>query len=164
MIGSGPLAGTRFPVVVDTHVSVLTRFVSGVVGTSVYSFDSPVRRQAFEVTGEHGTMEVPVSGFDGPTRVLRDDPAVPEGDWETRPAPADKRSRGVGVLEMARAIRAGRAPRASGELAYHVLDVLLAIEESAAGGGAPVTVRTRAGAVPVLEPDRSASANTLGVQ
>ena len=164
VIGSGPAAGTRFPVEVDTHVSVLTRFASGVVGTSVYSFDSPVRRQAFEVTGEHGTMEVPVSGFDGPTRVLRDDPAVPDGDWETRPAPADKRSRGVGVLEMARAIRAGRAPRASGELAYHVLDVLLAIEESAAGGGAPVTVRSSAGAVPLLEPDWSASANTLGVQ
>jgi predicted dehydrogenase len=164
VIGSGPLAGTVFGVEVDTHVSVLTRFASGVVGTSVYSFDSPVRRQAFEVTGEHGTMEVPVSGFDGPTRVLRDDPAVPDGDWETLLAPADKRSRGVGVLEMARAIRAGRAPRASGELAYHVLDVLLAIEESAAQGGAPVAVRSSTGAVPLLEPDWSASANTLGAQ
>ncbi len=164
VIGSGPLAGTRFPVEVDTHVSVLTRFASGVVGTSVYSFDSPVRRQAFEVTGEHGTMEVPVSGFDGPTRVLRDDPAVPDRDWETLLAPAGKRSRGVGVLEMARAIRAGRAPRASGELAYHVLDVMLAISESAASAGAPVAVRSSAGSVPLLEPDWSASASTLGAQ
>jgi predicted dehydrogenase len=146
---------------VDTHVSVLTRFASGVVGTSVYSFDSPVRRQAFEVTGEHGTMEVPVSGFDGPTRVLRDDPAVTDGDWETLPPPADQRSRGVGVLEMARAIRAGRAPRASGELAYHVLDVLLAIEESAAGSGAPVVVGSSAGPVPLLEPGWSAGVRTL---
>jgi len=164
VIGSGPLAGTRFPVEVDTHVSVLTRFASGVVGTSVYSFDSPVRRQAFEVTGEHGTMEVPVSGFDGPTRVLRDDPAVPDGDWETIAPPADKRSRGVGVLEMARAIRAGRPPRASGDLGYHVLDVLLAIEESAARAGAPVAVRSSTGPVPLLEPDWSASASTLGAQ
>lgn len=161
VIGSGDLAGTRFAVEVDTHVSVLTRFASGVVGTSVYSFDSPVRRQAFEVTGEHGTMEVPVSGFDGPTRVLRDDLAVPDGDWETLLPPADQRGRGVGVLEMARAIRAGRAPRASGELAYHVLDVLLAIEESAAQAGAPVAVGSSTGPVPLLEPGWSAGARTL---
>jgi predicted dehydrogenase len=159
VIGSGPLAGTVFGVEVDTHVSVLTRFASGVVGTSVYSFDSPVRRQAFEVTGEHGTMEVPVSGFDGPTRVLRSS-AGEDADWETIAPPADQRSRGVGVLEMARAIRAGRPPRASGELAYHVLDVLLAIEESALSG-VPVTVRSSAGPVPVLEPGWSASARTL---
>jgi predicted dehydrogenase len=158
VIGSGPLAGTEFPVEVDTHVSVLSRFVSGVVGTSVYSFDSPVRRQAFEVTGEHGTMEVPVSGFDGPTRVLR---AEPDASWETSVPSADARGRGVGVLEMARAIRAGRAPRASGELAYHVLDVLLSIEESAARGGAPVTVGSSAVVVPPLEPGWSAGARTL---
>ena len=160
VIGSGPLAGTEFPVEVDTHVSVLTRFVSGVVGTSVYSFDSPVRRQAFEVTGEHGTMEVPVSGFDGPTRVLRS-PAGDDADWEVFSPPPDQRDRGVGVLEMARAIRAGRPPRASGELAYHVLDVLLSIEESAARGGAPVTVGSSAVLVPPHEPGWSAGARTL---
>jgi predicted dehydrogenase len=164
VIGSGPLAGTVFGVEVDTHVSVLTRFASGVVGTSVYSFDSPVRRQAFEITGEHGTMEVPVSGFDGPTRVLRDDPAVPDGAWETIAPSADKRSRGVGVLEMARAIRAGRAPRASGDLAVHVLGVVLAVEESAAQGGAPVAISSSTGRVLPLEPDWSASASTLGAQ
>ena len=74
---------------------------------------------------------------------------------------ADARGRGVGVLEMARAIRAGRAPRASGELAYHVLDVLLSIEESAARGGAPVTVGSSAVVVPPLEPGWSAGARTL---
>ncbi len=160
VIGSGPQAGTRFGVEVDTHVSVLTRFTSGVIGTSVYSFDSPVRRQAFEVTGEHGTMEVPVSGFDGPTRVLRDDPGGRDGDWETIVPPADKRGRGVGVLEMARAIRAGRPPLASGQLAYHVMDVLLAIEESAQAGG-PVAVRSTVGPIPPLADDWSASATTL---
>jgi predicted dehydrogenase len=165
VIGSGALAGTVFGVEVDTHVSVLTRFASGVVGTSVYSFDSPVRRQAFEITGAGGTMEVPVSGFDGPTRVLRDAAAAAAGEdaaWETIAPPADQRGRGVGVLEMARAIRAGRGPRASGELAYHVLDVLLAIEESAQAQ-APVTVGSSAGLVAPLEPGWSAGSRTLGV-
>jgi predicted dehydrogenase len=39
-------------------------------------------------------------------------------------------SRGTGVLDMARAIRAGRPHRADGALAYHVLDTMLAVAES----------------------------------
>jgi predicted dehydrogenase len=161
VIGTGPDAGTSFPVEVDTHVSVLTTFASGVVGTSVYSFDSPVRRQAFEVTGSAGTMEVPVSGFDGPTRLLRDPaPGGADPDWETIPAAGAPSDRGVGVLEMARAIRAGRPARASGQLAYHVLDVLLAIEESAASG-APVTLTSSADPVQALDLDWSPTESTL---
>lgn len=39
--------------------------------------------------------------------------------------------RGRGVVEMARAIRKNQPPRATGELAQHVLDVLLSVEEAA---------------------------------
>jgi predicted dehydrogenase len=158
VIGAGPDAGTTFPVDVDTHVSVLTTFRSGVAGTSVYSFDSAVSRQAFEISGAHGTMEVPVSGFDGPTRLLRE--PGPDSDWETVAPPGAARDRGVGVLEMARAIRAGRPPRASGQLAFHVLDVLLAIEESAASGQ-PVPVTSTADPVPPLDEDWSPATPTL---
>ena len=144
IVGAGPDAGTRFPVEVSTHISVVTTFVSGVVGTSVYSFDSPVHRQLFEVSGAEGTMEVPVSGFDGPTRLLTGtDPDTP---WRTVEAAGSPSGRGVGVLEMARAIRAGERPRASGELAYHVLDVMLSIEESVESGTA---VRIGSGAPPL---------------
>jgi predicted dehydrogenase len=158
VIGAGPDAGATFPVEVDTHVSVLTTFRSGVVGTSVYSFDSTVSRQAFEISGAHGTLEVPVSGFDGPTRLLRE--PGPDASWETIAPPGESRDRGVGVLEMARAIRAGRPPRASGQLAFHVLDVLLAIEESAASGQ-PVLVTSTASPVPPLDEDWSPSTATL---
>ena len=158
VIGAGPDAGATFPVEVDTHVSVLTTFRSGVVGTSVYSFDSTVSRQAFEISGAHGTLEVPVSGFDGPTRLLRE--PGPDASWETIAPPGESRDRGVGVLEMARAIRAGCPPRASGQLAFHVLDVLLAIEESAASGQ-PVLVTSTAGPVPPLDEDWSPSTATL---
>jgi predicted dehydrogenase len=150
-VGSGPDAGTRFPVEVFTHVSVVTTFASGVVGTSVYSFDSPVRRQLFEVTGAGGVLEVPVSGFDGPTRVLTGAAPAADTPWRTVPAAGAHASRGVGVLEMARAIRAGRPPRASGELALHVLEVMLAIEESAALG-APVRIAGTAPPVPPIPP------------
>lgn len=157
-VGSGPDAGTKFPVDVPTHVSVLTRFVSGIVGTSIYSFDSPVRRQLFEITGSGGVIEVPVSGFDGPTRLL---PASGDGtNWETIAAEGHARSRGVGVLEMARALRANQLARANGGLAFHVLDAMLAVEESIASG-APVQVNSRAAAVPPLAADWDPNAATL---
>ncbi len=150
VVGSGPEAGTRFPVDVDTHVSVLTRFESGVVGTSVYSFDSPQRRQLFEITGSTGVLRVPVSGFDGATEVLDGDDRSTA--WTSVPAQGAHRERGVGVVDLARAIRSGGAPRAGAALAYHVLDVMLAIEESAAAG-APVPVVSSAGVVAPVAPE-----------
>ncbi len=157
VIGTGPDAGTRFPVEVDTHLSVLTTFRSGAVGTSIYSFDSAVRRQLFEITGSGGALRVPVSGFNGPPAVLRT--GADEG-WTDVPPVGEERDRGVGVLEMARAIRAGVPPRASGELAYHVLDVMLAIEESA-NSGRPVEVASTVPAVPPLAADWSSIEATL---
>lgn len=42
--------------------------------------------------------------------------------------------RGLGLLDLAEAIVNGRTPRASGALAYHVLEVLLGLERSVAEG------------------------------
>ncbi|MFJ2645365.1 Gfo/Idh/MocA family protein [Streptomyces sp. NPDC087420] len=158
VIGSGPDAGTAFPVEVPTHLSVVTTFASGTVGTSVYSFDSPLRRQLFEITGTDGVMEVPVSGFDGPTRLLTG--TAPGAAWTTVPADGVPSDRGVGVLELARALRAGQRPRASGELAYHVLDIMLAVEESA-GLGSPVRVASGAPEVPRIPPGWDPAAPTF---
>jgi predicted dehydrogenase len=158
VIGSGPDAGLAFPVEVWTHVSVLTKFRSGVVGTSIYSFDSPVHRQLFEITGSAGTMEVPVSGFDGPTRIMD----AGETEYRTIQPEGRHRDRGVGVLEMARAIRAGDLPRANGRLALHVLEAMLAVEESIETG-APVVLGGRVGPVPALADDWDPTEATLGV-
>ncbi|MFN2285132.1 MAG: gfo/Idh/MocA family oxidoreductase, partial [Anaerolineae bacterium] len=43
-------------------------------------------------------------------------------------------SRGIGVADMAYALRSGRPHRASGELAYHVLDIMHAIHDAANEG------------------------------
>ena len=69
-------------------------------------------------------------------------------------------TRGTGVLELARAIRAGRPERAPGELAYHILDVMLAIEESA-GRRETVAVTSRATAPAALPVDWDPYARTL---
>ena len=152
----GERAGNRIPVEVWTHVSVLTRFRSGVVGTSIYSFDSPVRRQLFEVTGSGGTLTVPVSGFDGPSVLVPAGLHHPE-PVELLPSGAE-RDRGIGVVEMAAAIRAGREPRASGVLAFHVLDAMLAIEESIESGRAAM-VTSSFETIPALDPQWGAGAS-----
>jgi hypothetical protein len=41
-----------------------------------------------------------------------------------------KNSRGIGVADMAYALRSGRPQRASGELAYHVLDIMHAFHDA----------------------------------
>ena len=50
--------------------------------------------------------------------------------------------RGLGVVELATAVRAGREPRAGGRLAYHVLEVLLGLQESI-GTGRRIEIRSR---------------------
>lgn len=46
--------------------------------------------------------------------------------------PAD--GRGMGVLDMARSIRAGEPHRATGELAHHVVDTMVSVAEAIDSG------------------------------
>lgn len=46
----------------------------------------------------------------------------------------DADDRGIGVCDLAIAIRTGRPHRANGELAAHVVDVMAAIQDSASHG------------------------------
>lgn len=141
VVGSGPLAGQVFPVEVPTHVSALLDFGSGVGATSTFSFDSAHPRTSFRVVGSEGTLSVPdPNSFGGPLRVR------PNGSkkWRDLPVSGRTEGRGLGVVDMARALRSGEPHRASGALALHVLRTMTAIEESAARGaflrpGAPVT-------------------------
>ena len=130
IIGSGPRAGTSFPVTVLTSVSALVEFVDGGSAQVVFSFDSAVRRNGFvELTGTSGAAVLPdPNTFDGST-VLH----LADGEEELA-AVGHSATRGTGALELVRAIRAGVPERASGELAYHVLDVMLSIEESIVAG------------------------------
>ena len=128
VIGSGPKAGERFDVTVPSHVSALAEFEGGQSSQSIFSFDSPMDRHGFvEVTGTEGTMSFPdPNNFDGEIRVKH----AGEVEWTSYPALGSTSSRGSGVLEMGRAIRAGRPHRATGKLAYHVLDTMVSISES----------------------------------
>ncbi|MCU1681288.1 MAG: oxidoreductase [Amycolatopsis sp.] len=132
VIGSGPRAGTEFAVTVPTTVTALLEFERGGSAQVVFSFDSALLRTGFvEIAGPLGTAVLPdPNRFDGVTALHLSGQQDPE-QLEPRGHHA---SRGTGALELARAIRSGAPERASGELAYHVLDAMLAIEESLAGG------------------------------
>jgi predicted dehydrogenase len=132
VIGSGPRAGTAFDVSVPTYVSALAEYDGGQAATLLFSWDSPLQRAGFvEITGTEATLAVPdPNRFDGDLRVRR----AGDAGWTVIPAQGAVAGRGSGVVDMVRAIRAGAPHRASGELALHVLEMMTAIERSAASG------------------------------
>ncbi|MBS2966152.1 Gfo/Idh/MocA family oxidoreductase [Actinocrinis puniceicyclus] len=131
VIGSGPLAGTVFDVEVPTHVTALIDLAGGPSVASTYSFDSPVRRRMIEITGTEGTLSVPdPNTFTGPVLVR----GPKDEDWRELPVRGPVAGRGLGVLDLARALRADEPHRACGQLAQHVLETMAAIADSAAAG------------------------------
>ena len=132
VIRSGPKTGEVFDVEVPTHVSVLAQFDGGVSSTSIISFDSPRIRTGFvEITGTEAVLSVPDPDFfDGKLRICRTGDDV----WMDIPTTGPTNGRGIGVLDMARSIRGGVPHRASGHLAYHVLDTMVSIEEAVESG------------------------------
>jgi hypothetical protein len=66
----------------------------------------------------------------------------------------------MGVLDMARSLRAGVPHRATGKLAYHVLDAMVSISESV-DSGTFVAVDSSAPASPALPEDWAPETATL---
>ena len=134
MITSQPLAGTTITVNTPTHVAGVLDFESGVVGTLVTSFDVWSENQSrIDLYGTEGTLSLPdPNTFGGPVWLWRAD----ENAWTEVPLthPYTGNSRGLGLADMARALRTGRQPRASGELGMHVLDVIHAFLDSSQRG------------------------------
>jgi predicted dehydrogenase len=133
VIGSGPRAGERIPVEVDTHVSGVLEHAGGVLSTVTTSFDG-VRTTAapIEVHGETGTLAVPdPNRFDGDVRLFE----AGASDWRTLLPSAGYAGagRGIGLLDLV-AATADRPPRAGGDLALHVLDAMTGLLRSAAEG------------------------------
>ena len=141
-VGGPETVPHEYPIKVDTHQTGVIRFVSGAVITVIASFEvyrhghSPI-----ELYGDQGSMQAPdPNTFGGPVRIFR--PGYP--DWQEVPLSHGyaENSRGIGAADMIRALAEGRPHRASGELAVHVLEVMLAFEESSRRG-ALVAIRSR---------------------
>ncbi|MGW5162895.1 Gfo/Idh/MocA family protein [Nonomuraea wenchangensis] len=131
VVGSGPKAGTTFPVDVPTHVNALLDFPGTATAAATFSFDSPVNRRMIEIIGTEGALSLPdPNTFEGPLLAR----GAHDTDWRELPVSGTTTSRGIGVLDLARSLRSGTPHRASGELAYHVLELMTAIAEAGERG------------------------------
>ena len=132
-VTTGPRAGEVLRVEVPTHVAGVLDFTSGVVASIVMSFDvfaSGAPR--LEIHGSEGSLSLPdPNTFGGPVRLFR----AGASDWED--VSTDRfalHQRGIGLADLAGATRGEGENRASGRLALHVLDAMLALERSATSG------------------------------
>jgi predicted dehydrogenase len=129
-ITSEPLKGARIDVEVPTHVAGIMEFDQGAVGTILTSFDIwAANLPRIEIYGTEGSLSVPdPNRFGGPV-LLR---TAGDSEWIERELvlPYDANSRGVGLADMASAIRNERPHRASGQLGLHVLDIMQSIHEA----------------------------------
>ena len=132
-ITSAKKAGKVINVETPTHLSTNLEFASGAIGTMIMSFDVyGANLPRIEIFGTRGSLSVPdPNGFGGEIKLK-----VGRGDWSAVPLVFGYRenTRGLGVADMASAIATGRKHRASGDLAYHVLDVMAASLETAEQG------------------------------
>lgn len=126
--------GSVIPVNTPTHIAGILEFAGGAVGTILTSFDVWHHRLPYiEVYGTEGTLSTPdPNRFDGPVYIRR----AKEEAWHEVPLTHGytSNSRGIGIADMAYAMRSGRLHRANGEMAYHVLDIIESFMQSAAEG------------------------------
>ena len=122
--------GERIPVEVPTYVAGTLEFESGAIGTLVVSFDVwKSRLPRIDLFGTLGSIGLPdPNTFWGPVQLFR--PGTE--DWAEVPLSHgySENSRGVGLLDMARAVEAGRPHRASAEVSLHVLEVMHGLLDS----------------------------------
>jgi predicted dehydrogenase len=152
-----PRRGEKIDVEVDTHITGTIEFAGGAVVTLIASFDvwdSELPRMEFY--GTKGTVCLrdidPLDGpnlFGGPV-LLR---TRENYRWQTLPRPQElppwtevptvhrfnelshrKNSRGIGLVDMAYALKNGRKPRSSGAMAYHALEIMEGMLVSAETG------------------------------
>lgn len=125
-----PDHGKTFRVSRPGNISGVLDFAAGCVGVITTTCEAAGYQPRLEVYGTEGTLVTnDPNAYEGPV-MLRSGQGEPEHVKLPKGFPAW--GRGLGVAELAHAIRARRQPRASGELMYHVLDIMHSIHDSSA--------------------------------
>lgn len=154
-ITSKPHAGEVIDVEVFTNYMTSLRFKSGVAASFNMSYDIWWSKlPGIEIYGTKGTLVVPDPNmFSGPVKLIKGEDMLevcaglegyhfivkyfsPEMDEKLREVPLefdlpDANMRGLGVVDMAKALRSGGSPRISADFVYHTLEVLLSFDKSA---------------------------------
>lgn len=144
-VTSAPGPRRDIPVDVATSVNGALLMENGANIAFTMSWDVwKHRRPTLEIYGDEGTLIGPDANFfiGGYLQAEKAMYSIRDGEWQAVPGHGEESAadmafaplggpRGLGVADMALAIAAGRAPRASAELALHVLEVILAVDRSA---------------------------------
>jgi predicted dehydrogenase len=132
VITAAPKFGEIIDVDVPTHVVGTMEFDSGAIGTIFTTFDVHNKGQArFELYGTKGTIKLPdPNTFGGPVQLLRPE----DGEWRDMPLLFDykENSRGLGLADMAKALRTGREYRCDWRQTLHILELITAFDKSSA--------------------------------
>ena len=146
IVTSEPRHGERIAVEVSTHVEGALEFAKGAVISLTATWDVwPFDRYRLELFGTDGSMQMPDPNFfGGATRLTKDGDTIdvlePNGfdyaepNLKQRSGTSVANYRIIGVVDMAEAIRDERPHRASGQLAYHVLEVREGLQRSSDEG------------------------------
>ncbi|MDC3416053.1 Gfo/Idh/MocA family protein [Aquibacillus salsiterrae] len=133
-ITSQPKFGEKIQVNTPTQINGVIDFQSGAIASIITSFDTLHHRLPnIEIYGTEGSLVVPdPNTFGGGVLVRRSE----QTEWTEVPLTHGftGNSRGLGVADLAFAIYHGTKARASGDLAYHVLDVMHGFHDSSKNG------------------------------
>ena len=126
LITSEPLRGQMIKVQTPTHVAGVLDFAGGAVATLITSFDvkGGTSLPAIEIYGSEGSLLVPDPNmFDGPVKIRK--PGW-EQEWQDVPLTHGNtgNARGIGLLDMAQALRNDADHRASAEVALQTLEAM----------------------------------------
>jgi predicted dehydrogenase len=133
-ITSEPKFGQMIDVDVPTHVTGVLDFHNGAIGTIITSFDVwGGNLPQIEIYGSDGSLSVPDPNiFGGEILVKRRD----HSEWHPIPWSHGytENSRGLGIAELADAIVEGRPHRASGDVTFHVLEIMHGVHIASESG------------------------------
>ncbi|MHB8507894.1 MAG: Gfo/Idh/MocA family protein [Candidatus Dormibacteria bacterium] len=136
LVGSGPMKGMAIPVEVATHVAGVAQLSAGPLISIGASFDvwnphEDARR--LRVFGSQGTIDLPdPNAFAGTVRLWR--PGAAAWTEQASGEASEMQLRGLGLIDMVRAIEEARPHRASSEMALHVLEMMEGIVGASGGG------------------------------
>lgn len=123
-------AGSVVEVHAPTHIAGVLDFANGAVCTVILTADVyGMGLPHIEIYGSEASLRcIDPNNFGGPLYLRQ--PDSPELILVECEYGYNQNSRGVGVADMAAAIRSGRPHRASGEMAYHVVDIVNAFHDA----------------------------------
>lgn len=143
VVGSGPRQGTPISVEVPTYATAILEHAGGALSTVILSFETHGGLGLLEISGTAGRLRLPdPNWFSGHGAILTANAAQ---EWTELADSAGfvGAGRGVGAADLLQGARQGRPPRASGALALHVTEILVAITDARPGDG-PVRLTTTA--------------------